>query len=166
MQQIFMDIFYERDRETRFDFIQSHFYTAEPQKIPSIKPQKRLKLKRKQLIKIYTTCFNMDNVYEHDVIREMICRINDCFGYKKPRATMGHHVPLGAGGDHSNENWYIQSRDSNTNQGNDLPLTAKMSWDEQVMHIFEILKDCPNVSKVQDVIDFLPRYEEIYDAQA
>lgn len=162
----FMDSFYDRSREQRFDFIQSHFYTACPQKMPTIKKNKIGKLKRRQLIKIYTTCFNMDTVYEHDVIREMISRINDCFGYKKPRATMGHHIPLGAGGAHSNENWYIQSATENTRQGDLLPLTPKMDWKEQVDHIFDILKDCPNVSKVQDVIDFLPRYEEIYDGQA
>lgn len=166
MNTDFMDIFFVRDRATRFEFIQSHYYTASPQKIPTIKDQKRPKLKRKQLIKIYTTCFNMDTVYEYDVIREMICRINDCFGYKKPRATMGHHIPLNAGGHHSNENWYIQSTAENTRQGNLLPLTPKMDWHEQVNHIFEILKDCPQVSKVQDVIDFLPIYEGIYDGQA
>lgn len=163
MNTDFMNIFFERDRETRLEFIQSHFYTASPQKLPTIKPQKRVKLKRKQIIKIYTTCFNMDTVYEYDVIREMIYRINDCFGYKKPRATMGHHIPLNAGGDHSNKNWFIQERLENTKEGNNLPLTPKMSWSEQVLHILKIVEDCPNIMKIRDVIDFLPTYMEIYD---
>lgn len=159
----FMNTFYDRDREARFDFIQSHYYTAAPQKIPTIKEKKRVKLKRKQLIKIYTASFNMDSVYEHDVIREMIARINDCFDPKFPRATMGHHIPLNAGGHHCNANWFIQDRDINTQQGNKLPETAKMSWNEQVFHIFEILKDTPNIGLIQNVIDFLPVYEGIYD---
>lgn len=159
----YMDIFFDRDRDTRFEFIQSHYYVASPQKIPSIKPKKRVKLKRKQIIKIYTASFNMDTVYEYDVIREMISRINDCFGYEKPRATMGHHIPLNAGGDHSNKNWYIQERLANTRDGNLLPLKPKPTWDEQVFQIFEMLKGCPKIDKIQDVIEFLPTYEGIYD---
>lgn len=162
----FMDAFFARDREARFDFITTHLYTATPQRLPTISPDKRVKLKTRQLLKIYASLFNVDSIYEYDVIREIICRINDCYGYKKPRATLGHWIPMGSGGDHAVHNWFIQERLANTYQGDKIPTEPKWSFERQIQEIEKLLVDVPHPENVAKVRSMYTALMEIYHGEA
>lgn len=158
-----MKAFFDRNRQDRLDFIQSHFYTAIEQKFPETQPPFPRFRKRRKLIKKYTDLFNMDNVYEHDVFREMIARINDCFDYKVPVVTLGHWIPLAKGGKHCCKNWIIQIRIDNEQQADEIPDCEKLTWQEQIDYISELLKLCPKPEKVKHVTDFLKTFQEVYD---
>lgn len=158
----FMDCFFAVDREDRYGFIQSHFYTAHPQKIPTINAKRRIKMKRRALIKIYSSCFNMDSVYEYFVFREVISRINDAFEFKKPRATLGHWIPLSQFGNHHVNNWVIQSRIDNNEAGDEIPTTSMWTYDEQIEQIEKILSKCDNEDGKEFVRESYKLLQEVY----
>ncbi|QHJ78910.1 MAG: hypothetical protein [Caudoviricetes sp.] len=159
-----MNSYYDVERSERRDFINSHFYTGCPQKIPTINPFKRVRMKRKQLIKIYVKNYNMDTIYEIWTIRELIALINDEAEKQcRPIATLGHWIPLSIGGHDTVSNWFIQSAAENTSQGSKIISNQKWSYEKQIDHIERMIKNHSDEKK-KEIRDFYKVFAEVYES--
>lgn len=176
-------LYFGLSREERLSFIDSHYYTFMPNDIPdsvfsegnkSRKNHRRRveeikktdrdyvpspQSKRKHILKCTVKYFNMDNIYEDFVFREMIAKINDCF--ETPIASLDHWIPIAKGGKHHGSNWVVISNKANEIYADDVKL-EKPTWRKQRNIIEKMLNKSKNREKVREVRQFYNKFFEVY----
>jgi hypothetical protein len=94
---------------------------------------------RRRHVRLATSLFTVDNVYEHFVFKNTVAILNKMYG--TAHFTIGHHIPLGRGGHHHRTNWFIQLGKENHQLGDEVPKQRnKMGFKSQVKHLKDYMK--------------------------
>lgn len=150
------------DFDERQEFIESHKY--DPSNSNHMVLWNRGKFRDSTLFQYYPH-YTIDNLYEYCVVKNTIATLNKLCRYSGKKAfTLGHHKPVTKGGEHHCSNWFIQTQEDNQKQGENLPETPKMTWEEQKAYLRNNMP--PMLDKDYSIlaISLLLKLETVYEA--
>lgn len=150
------------DFDERQEFIESHKY--DPSNSNHMVLWNRGKFRDSALFQYYPH-YTIDNLYEYCVVKNTIATLNKLCRYSGKKAfTLGHHNPVTKGGEHHCSNWFIQTQEDNQKQGEKLPETPKMTWEEQKAYLRNNMP--PMLDKDYSIlaISLLLKLETVYEA--
>ena len=150
------------DFDERQEFIDSHKY--DPSNSNHMVLWNRGSFRDKSLFRYYPH-YTIDNLYEYCVVKNTIAVLNKLCRYSGKQAfTLGHHKPVTKGGEHHCSNWFIQTQEDNQKQGEKLPETPKMTWEEQKAYLKNNMPSMLDRSYAVLAISLLLKFREVYEA--
>lgn len=150
------------DFDERQEFIESHQY--DPSNSNHMVLWNRGKFRDSALFQYYPH-YTIDNLYEYCVVKNTIATLNKLCRYSGKKAfTLGHHKPVTKGGEHHCSNWFIQTQEDNQNQGEKLPETTKMTWEEQKAYLRNNMPPMLDKAYAVLAISLLLKFREVYEA--
>ena len=150
------------DFDERQEFIESHKY--DPSNSNHMVLWNRGKFRDSALFQYYPH-YTIDNLYEYCVVKNTIAVLNKLCRYSGKQAfTLGHHKPVTKGGEHHCSNWFIQTQEDNQKQGEKLPETPKMTWEEQKAYLKNNMPSMLDRSYAVLAISLLLKFREVYEA--
>lgn len=150
------------DEAARLELALTHNYDTENSNRMTIHTDGKI---RERAIFLYYPHYTIDNVYEYAVIKSTITYLNKLCRFPASKGfTLGHHIPVKAGGTHHMENWFIQTYKDNQSQGNTVPETPKMTFEEQKEYLKQNMPQLLDRDYFDVAVLLLLKYEEIYKA--
>lgn len=150
------------DFDERQEFIESHKY--DPSNSNHMVLWNRGKFRDSTLFQYYPH-YTIDNLYEYCVVKNTIATLNKLCRYSGKKAfTLGHHKPVTKGGEHHCSNWFIQTQEDNQKQGEKLPETPKMTWEEQKAYLRNNMPPMLDNDYSILAISILLKLETVYEA--
>ncbi|HBM9818855.1 TPA: hypothetical protein L1I59_005348 [Escherichia coli] len=148
--------------EERQEFIDSHQY--DPSNSNHMILWNRESTRERALFRYYPY-YTIDNLYECFVVKNTITVLNKLCRYTGSQSfTLGHHKPVTKGGEHHCANWFIQTKLDNQKQGDNLPSTPKMTYEEQEKYIKNNMPDVLDNNYTDLAISLLLKFETVYRA--
>lgn len=150
------------DFDERQEFIESHKY--DPSNSNHMVLWNRGKFRDSTLFQYYPH-YTIDNLYEYCVVKNTIATLNKLCRYSGKKAfTLGHHKTVTKGGEHHCSNWFIQTQEDNQKQGEKLPETPKMTWEEQKAYLRNNMPPMLDNDYSILAISLLLKLETVYEA--